>query len=417
MNKKSHVFFWLGGSLAFLGALVALMLHAAAGHAAGDLPRFILHTAEGADQAGTLTQIGADWKVILNQGDDYIRAGADKLVSLRRRKTPRPAPPTGEQILLVNGDILPGQVVELIGERLSFRYRPRQEWKVPLPAIAVIWLAAPDGTEHPDRLRRALAAGKRTRDTVYLRNGDILEGVLSHLDRKQVQIEVNEKNVPVAFSKVAAIAMNSDLARLASPTGVHARVVLADGTRLTLASAQSRGDALTGKAAFGGEVAVAVPDLVALELQGGAAVALSTLKPTRYEARSFLGSVRWPYVADGNVWNGALRIAGETHDRGLGMHAQSRLTYALDGAYRRFEARVGLDDRSPATAAARIAVLVDGKPRDLGDAAHLTRRGLAWNVGLDIAGARELVLVVDFVPRVGTVPGDADWCGARLIRK
>jgi hypothetical protein len=98
------------------------------------------------------------------------------------------------------------------------------------------------------------------------------------------------------------------------------------------------------------------------------------------------------------------------------MHAEARLTYALSGEYRRFEARVGLDDRAAPGAAARVRVLVDGKTQDLGPAAEFVRRGVARTVTVDVTDAKELALVVEFVPRVGAVPGDIDWGNARLVK-
>ena len=106
----------------------------------------------------------------------------------------------------------------------------------------------------------------------------------------------------------------------------------------------------------------------------------------------------------------------------------SRVTYALGGEYRRFEARVGLDERSPSDVptAAHVQVLVDGKPQNLGTAAELTRIGVARPLSIDVTGAKELALIVEFagtvaegkfLPRVGAVPGHVDWAEARVVKK
>lgn len=385
---------------------------------ADDTPRFVLHTSADKDHAGELKQISAGWKVLLLENDEFARANAEDLISLRRDKALPPAHPAGEHLILANGDALPGELVELVGESLSFKARTGTvgEVKVPLSAVSLLWLAAPDGTEHPEQFRRELAVAKRAHDTVYLRNGDAIEGVLSNLDRKRVQVDVNNKDVKIEFSKVAAVALNSDLAKLAAPKEPHGRVVLANGGRVTLASARCDGKLLLGKPAFGGEIKIPVADLVALDMHGGAAVYLSDLKPAKYEARSFLGGAPWPFVTDGSAGKGPLRLAGATYDKGLGMHAEARLTYALAGAYRRFEARVGLDDRAAPAAAARVSVLVDGKAQDLGAASEFTRRGVARLIRVDVTGAKEITLVVEFSPRVGAVPGDVDWVEARVVK-
>jgi NPCBM/NEW2 domain-containing protein len=231
--------------------------------------------------------------------------------------------------------------------------------------------------------------------------------------------------VTIEFAKVAAVALNTDLARLTPPQGPHGRVVLANGARLTLASARCDGTTLTGKTTFDADLKLPVSELVALTVHGGAAVYLSDLKPIKEGGAPFL-DVTWPVVADASVVKRDLRLGGSTYDKGLGMRA-GRLTYALAGKYRRFEARIGLDERSPGDApvAVRVRVLVDGKAQDLGPAAELTRIGLARPLRIDVTGARELTLIVEFagtvaegkfLPRVGAVPGNIDWADARVVK-
>src|SRR5439155_3167969 len=113
-------------------------------------------------------------------------------------------------------------------------------------------------------------------------------------------------------------------------------------------------------------VSFPVEDVVALYVQGGPAVYLSELKAKSFEHTPYLGGV-WPYVLDGSVDRRDLRLGGSTYDRGIGTHTESRLTYDLAGGYRRFEALVGLDDKTGKGGSARVRVLVDGRPQDVGD--------------------------------------------------
>src|SRR5258708_7774479 len=92
----------------------AVLLIAAVGRADESAP-FVLHTASDKDHAGTLKQVGERWSVILFEGDEPTRVTGDEVVSLRRAKTPLPAPPSGEHLMLANGDRLPGTTIELIG--------------------------------------------------------------------------------------------------------------------------------------------------------------------------------------------------------------------------------------------------------------------------------------------------------------
>ena len=109
-----------------------------------------------------------------------------------------------------------------------------------------------------------------------------------------------------------------------------------------------------------------------------------------------------------------MRLRGNTFDRGIGLHTESRLTYDLAGRYRRFEALVGLDDQTGKGGSARVRVLVDGKSVDLG-AADLTGRREPLAVRVDLTGAKELTLVAEFGER-GGVRGHVNWANARLVK-
>ena len=75
----------------------------------------------------------------------------------------------------------------------------------------------------------------------------------------------------------------------------------------------------------------------------GQAVYLSDLVPKRYEFTPFFLEIQWPLVPDANVAGRQLSLGNDFYDKGLGMHTKSQVTYALDGNYRWFEARVGLE--------------------------------------------------------------------------
>src|SRR5262249_56243474 len=91
------------------------------------------------------------------------------------------------------------------------------------------------------------------------------------------------------------------LATVPRPRGTYGRVVLTDGTRLSLQSAEcADGETLTGTTVFDAEIRVPVEQVAALDLHQGRAVYLSDLKPLRYEHTPYLG-LAWPLVIDGSV--------------------------------------------------------------------------------------------------------------------
>jgi hypothetical protein len=394
--------------LALSPCLLVLVLSAAQG------ADFVLRTASGESRTGPLEGIEDQWSVRLG-GDKPVHVAGGEVVSLRRAGASLHPFPVDEQVMFTNGDRLPGQILELSGERLRFRAAlgEGQELNLPLTTLAVLWVAAPDSADDP-RLARRLLTGQRRRDAVWLRNGDVLEGVLTGLDRRAVQIEVEHKGVRVDFAKVAAIALNTELARRSPPRGVQGHLVLANGSRLTLVEGALTAGTLSGRTPFGVDIRVPLDQIVALDLRQGRAVYLSDLKPVRYQFTSYFEG-QWPWVPDGSASGDDLVLAGSTYDKGLGLHSESRITYDLAAGYRRFEALVGLDDKSGREGRVRLQVLVDGKARDLDGDQELRWEDGPRAVAVDVTGARELTLVVRFGRR-GNVQGHVDWADARLLK-
>lgn len=382
-------------------------------------PMFVVHTAAGNPVKGPLKQIDEPWNVVLDAATPVKVAGVD-LVAVRAADAPLPAPPAGQQVVFANGDRLPGAIGELTGERLTLR-SPRSEFEamtLPLSALAVLWFETPAGMERPDLVRRRLLLEKRARDLVWLRNGDQVQGNLLRLDLEALVIEVGGKEVKIERGKLAVVALNNELVRMLRPKEAYGHIVLADGTRLGVAAVRVAGNRLTAKTLFGATISAPAAELRALDVRQGRAVYLSDLKPKGYEYTPYLPRLTYGWVADGSVGTGEpagdeLRLGGSTYVKGLGMRSESRITYALDGTYRRFEALVGLDERGGANGAVRVRILVDGKPRDWGWDKELTGRDGVKEVRLDVVGARELTLAVEY----GRFDqGQVDWADARLVK-
>jgi hypothetical protein len=381
-------------------------------------PTFTVRSVDGASLTGSLREIGDDWTVVLT-GQTAARTPGDDLLSLRRIGLPLPPFPTGPQVLFANGDRLAGTVREIVRERVAFTpaLGNGPELSLPLSALSVLWLAEPAGEPDAALLRRRLLAGPRSRDAVWLRNGDVIEGTLTGLDRDGLHVDADRKPVVIERNKVAYIALNTELARTLRPKGTHGRLTLADGSRLSLASVKADAQSLTGRTLFGGTVPVPVEQVVALDLRGGTAVYLSDVKPRAYKHVPWSSGLTWPYVADGSVSGQDLHLGGGTYDKGIGMHCGSELTFALGGTYRRFEAVVGLDDQEGQGGIVRLRVLVDGKPRDLGWDKELTARDGPQTVRIDVAGGQELTLVVER-GRGGwwDQQGHVNWVDAQLVK-
>lgn len=376
-------------------------------------PVFAAHSATVPQSRGTLTQLGPDWSVTLGSA----KVTGSDLIWLRRADDKLPPRPEGAHVRFANGDLLAGTCSQLANDRLRFvpRFGRQADLPLPLTVLSAIWLEAPADRDQLQAIQRQLAE-PRNRDIVWLRNGDVLEGTVLRFDADELTLESAGKPVKVERRKLAVIGLNTELARLAQPKGPYARLVLVDGSRLSLHSAKADRQALTAKTVFGSDIQVPLEQVDGLDIHQGRAVFLSDLKPKAFEEKPYFAGSRWPYRVDRSVAGNDLRLAGNTFDKGIGMHSASRLTYALDGQYRRFEAVVGLDEITGKLGRATVRVVVDGKAQDLGWNGDLKGSDAPRTLNVNLTGAKELTLVVEFGADGLDVQDHVNWADARLIR-
>jgi hypothetical protein len=379
-------------------------------------PAFIIHTVSGTPVKGALSSLNDKWTVIL-AGTPNVRVDGSDFISLRRADAMLPTPPAEPHVIFVNGDRLTGTVGDLNGEKLGFTARlgKDHEMTLPLSALSVLWIADPANVERHDLLRRRLAVEKRSHDLVWLRNGDLLQGNLLKLEADTILMEIERKDVKVERQSVAVIALNTELARALKPQGMHGCLVLTNGARLTLTTVRADARTLSGQTVFGAKIETPLDQVAALDQREGRAVYLSDLKPAAYQYTPFLPGLVFPLMNDANVLGDELRLGGGCYLKGLGMHSPSRVSYALGGAYRRFEAVVGLDDRTGQQGSARVRVLLDGKPADLGPDQELTARTGPRTIQVNVMGVKELTLIVES-GRFPFVQGQVNWGDARLVK-
>jgi hypothetical protein len=312
----------------------------------------------------------------------------------------------GVAVVLRNGDSLRGTIEGGSGRALTLKSALFGSAECPLQAITRIELPVAQPSQ-------PLAADEKA-DRLLLRNGETVEGTLESLDAAGVKFRSTLLGqLEVGFDRLAAIALAaSGAAAEKKPEGV---VAIVHGDDATVVSGQLKGlrdGKLELQAGFGAALALDLRRALRVEFRGGRLVYLSDLQPAEAKETPFFDLV-WHYRRDRSVDGNPLRIGEQVYGKGLGVHSRCELTYALDGACRRFLADVGIDEEVGEKGNVDIVVLVDGKPR-------FERKGVAGPdepipVAVDVAGAARLTLVVDFGADFD-ICDHLDWGNARLIR-
>jgi len=356
---------------------------------------FEVRTLGGLPVTGAVQTLDADGSLVV--GDQTV--GAGEWYSVRRANAALPPWPRAPHVELNTGDRVAGTSAGADGDalrlKLSVPGAKDQFVRFPLSAVRAVWLTTrPANGPDPDWL-----TAPRKRDLFLARNGDSAAGALTEIDPtgNAVHFQADGRDHRLDLSKLAAIAFNTDLARTRRPKGPYYRLTLVDGTRLKVQTATFDGRTWTATTLFKDEIQIPADQLVSVDVEQGQATYLSDLKPTKYQYHTFDGE-QYTWVADGCVTGRSITIRGasgkSTFDRGLGLHADCIISYALRGKYRRFEALAGLDARSGARGNAALIVRVDGKEQGLPAGGRLTDAGGPVAVRIDVTGAKELTIEI-----------------------
>jgi hypothetical protein len=103
--------------------------------------------------------------------------------------------------------------------------------------------------------------------------------------------------------------------------------------------------------------------------------------------------------------------------KGIGMHSASRLTYRLEGNYRRFDAAAAIDDSTDGRGSVTFGVYVlrDEKWQEAYQSSIVRGGDAPVPVSVDVSGAAGLTLTVDYADR-GDELDRVVWLDARLIK-
>jgi hypothetical protein len=149
----------------------------------------------------------------------------------------------------------------------------------------------------------------------------------------------------------------------------------------------------------------------AVRIQSDRLVYLSDLQPIEAIQEPIV-TFEWPWQRDRSVMGRKLTIGNQTFEKGLGTHAECRLTFYTGANYDLLLATIGIDAETGGKGDCQFVVLGEGKrlfsqrvrgsdpPRDL---------------RLNITGVNNITLLVEAGEDLD-LADHGNWCNARLIR-
>jgi len=359
------------------------------------------------------------------------RAGPMDLDDLWRieRLPPSEGDDASAVVHLADGGRLLAREIALAGETCRIAWA-HGALRLPVGTVAGIRFAGKDVADAPEAAEtfaRALRERADGRDRIVALAGEgplIVPGALQEIRARGLVFVWDGKPRTVARSRIVGVA----LATTAAPPAAGREPRPAEGqppdrTGWALAHLDD------GSAVWGCDLALA-RGAFTMTLAGGRAVRLpwsavhrlllpsrrvvfvSDLEPAAVVERALV-TFPWRWRRDRSVLGRPLTLGRTVYEKGLGVHALCRLTYALDGGYDLFAATLGLDAETGGRGDCVFVVLADGR--------ELLRRRVRGAeapvpVRVPVAGVRRLTLAVEAGENLD-LADHADWCDARLIRK
>jgi len=333
----------------------------------------------------------------------------------RAATTARPAPEDIE-IVLTTGDVLVGRVGAKSDDGVNLASPVFSNPLVKFGQIRAVIFPA-----NRAFLPLRLPEKADTADIILTQSGDRAEGTILSVSDAGVTYKSKrlDKEVTVPLDKAAGVWMIETEAAPKEPAGLHATVLTSDGSSVRGEIQSLKDGALALKDTYGTVHKIPSNLLSGIYIKNGRVVYLSDIKPTIVDEdanyirgpKKLSSDLDFPYQRDRSARGGKIILGGVEHRKGVGVRARSLLGYPLEGAFKRFQAVLGLDAAAMGLGAVRVEVEVDGrKLKELG----LKGADAPQAIDVDVSGAKELLLRVTWA---GVGQSDfVDWGSARLIR-
>lgn len=364
---------------------------------------------------GTLIEIKQNQLTIQRKTGSETVAAADTIrVNLDHARLPWKK--TG-MLILANNDQILGDLVRSEEEFLLIRMNGlpgEPEWRVPLETVTAAFFDWPASRFTRTELLKKADRQKQNDDLFFLKNGDHLQGEFISFNENSFRFDSNAGETSVPRGGIQCFCFNPELVNFPQPDQLHYVLTLTNGTRVTVSELAVSQEMVAAKTLFGARLSCPISMIETITPRGGKVIPLSDLEPASYQFTPYF-SQKWDWQRNRNVLRGPLVTEGKEYFSGLGMHSAGELRYQLDGKYTGFQTLVGLDEATTGRGDVDVLILVDQRivfQQSLSD----DQRRMVEVPRIDIAGAQELILKVEF-GKNADMDDHVNWLRPVLLRK
>lgn len=347
-----------------------------------------------------------DKKLSATERDRPVTIPAEYVLRLDRDAAPSVAAAPRFTLWLANGDRLTGDLGDLKEDTLAWTSPVLGGFKVPLDGLRAI-----TRSPNPQNLD-----AERKEDQVTLTNHDVVRGVVAGIEGGKVLVQpaAGGDPSPVPLASVDAILLAT--AKPAADANRAFRARFVDGSQFTSKSLTIKGNTvtLTLPGATGTTHEVDAANVVSIEQVNGPVRWLSEQTPQSAEQTPFNSDTTFPAKFDRNVFGRPLRVGSRTVEKGVGVHANSKLVFAIEGPYKTFRTRYGIDTSSDASRAdVNVRILLDDKV--VHEQQHVRAYAAMPLVTVPLGSAKTLTLEVTAAGPTDT-QDRLDWLEPALVR-
>ncbi len=259
------------------------------------------------------------------------------------------------------------------------------------------------------------------------KGNDHKEGAVESVEKASVEYYSKrmKRNLKVAVADLSLIFYMAPAdPPPAAPDSLFAIVSTTDGSAVQGVLSEMKEGVLTFKDLRGQTCRISAASLTGLHFRNGRVAYLSDLTPSNVDenasyirpadGRPLASDEPYPWQADKSVTGKPLSIRGKEFRKGIGVRARSALTYALGGKFQRLQASIGVDDEGLKGGGDVVFEVWVDDQRKFAQAAKAG--DAAADIDVDVAGAKEVRLVVDFGGNFNAADF-ADWGSARFIKE